>query len=236
MNNYPKKEKTVDEEGIARLISFSTLTASPDGWVFLDKYHILTQRTNLWYDKDRGMIVFKFEDTIQGKAIDPKQEPKCHTYSWNGKPYIAYHTTKGFINEGKQDRTSNLLIVEDPCSAARASEVIDSMALLGTEWHESYRPYLKGYSKVLIALDRTATDKAVGLMDVLALDVPVSLVILDKDVKDLSLDDLKELVTHKETVFDDSRSISEEIVEGLEEAIDWVNGISNRNDQPPWED
>jgi hypothetical protein len=52
---------------------------------------------------------------------------------------------------------------------------------------------LKNYSKIVIALDRDASKKAIELTKHIKLFVPASLTFLEKDVKNMELDKIMEI-------------------------------------------
>ncbi len=63
--------------------------------------------------------------------------------------------------------------------------------MLGTSLLESHIPTLRTYDRLIVALDKDATKKALDLVRRLQAIRPTSLVILDKDVKDMTDDERK---------------------------------------------
>ena len=71
------------------------------------------------------------------------------------------------------------------------SNILSGIALLGTSLLDSHIPTLRTYDRLVVALDKDATKKALDLVRRLQAIRPTSLVILDKDVKDMTDDERK---------------------------------------------
>jgi hypothetical protein len=65
---------------------------------------------------------------------------------------------------------------------------------MGTNLPNEYLTTLKSYSKIVVALDRDASKKAIELTKQLKLYVPSTLVFLEKDIKNMSLTEIQELI------------------------------------------
>lgn len=104
------------------------------------------------------------------------QKPKWWRYGKSGYPFVC-----------GTGRVSILL--EDCASACCVSDIFSGVALLGTNLLDSHLPTLKGYDKVLVALDKDATAKGLQLVRKLQGHVPTSLVVLNKDLKDMTDDE-----------------------------------------------
>lgn len=93
-------------------------------------------------------------------------------------------------------RPNDLVIVEDIVSAARASDYMQSVALLGT--HMSKEDVLEiaqfvksaGIENVLLALDADAYNKALELKNRYQLFFPMQVVKLDKDIKNMEPEEI----------------------------------------------
>ncbi len=81
------------------------------------------------------------------------------------------------------------LFVEDCASACSVAGYLTGIALLGTSLLESHIPTLRTYDRLVVALDKDATKKALDLVRRLQAHRPTSLVILDKDVKNMEEDE-----------------------------------------------
>lgn len=105
--------------------------------------------------------------------------PKWYRYSKSDNPVIVRATPE--VGHNSKPRT--LVLVEDVASACAASEVYDSMALLGTNFLASYLPYVKLYEKLYVCLDKDATDKAIDMAMMLNNFVTTKLIPLERDLK-----------------------------------------------------
>ncbi len=104
------------------------------------------------------------------------QKPKWWRYGKSGYPFVC-----------GTGRVSILL--EDCASACCVSDIFSGVALLGTNLLDTHLPILKSYDKVLVALDKDATVKGLQLVRKLQSHVPSSLVVLNKDLKDMTDDE-----------------------------------------------
>ena len=82
--------------------------------------------------------------------------------------------------------------MEDCASACSVSDTYTGIALLGTNLLDTHLPILKNYDKILVALDKDATVKALQLVRKLQSHVPTSLVVLNKDLKDMTNDERRD--------------------------------------------
>ena len=62
---------------------------------------------------------------------------------------------------------------------------------MGTNLQDSHLPYLRKYDRLLVALDKDATKKGLQLVRRLQAIRPTGLVVLNKDVKDMTDDERK---------------------------------------------
>ena len=65
---------------------------------------------------------------------------------------------------------------------------------MGTHLPNEYLTTLKSYSRIVVALDRDASKKAIELAKHIRLVVPSSLVLLEKDIKNMKLEEIKEIL------------------------------------------
>lgn len=88
--------------------------------------------------------------------------------------------------------SDRLLIVEDQLSAIRASEYLDTVALLGTNLNaERVNEILNAkYSKVYLALDKDAFAKTIKLVIANRSRIKLIPIILNKDVKDMNEEEI----------------------------------------------
>ena len=71
------------------------------------------------------------------------------------------------------------------------------MALLGTNLLNEHANRLSKYSKVYIALDKDATDKALDIVRRLHFLVPTSLAVLPTDLKNMTDDERDEFIDER---------------------------------------
>lgn len=83
------------------------------------------------------------------------------------------------------------VLVEDAFSACAVSHVATGIALLGTGVPDEYISIISNYSRIIIALDKDATTKAIALQKDLNLYAPTSVLLLEKDLKYYNKDAIK---------------------------------------------
>ncbi len=123
--------------------------------------------------KERGRVV-----DAAGRSLDPNIKPKWWRYGKSGNPFVVGRHATG-------------VILEDCASACSVSSYVSGIALLGTNLMDSHIPVLRTFDRLVVALDKDATSKAISMVRKLKPIRPTSLVILDKDVKDMSNDERK---------------------------------------------
>jgi DNA primase len=84
--------------------------------------------------------------------------------------------------------------VEDCASACSVSQSYVGVALLGTNLLEEHIQVLSSYSKIFVALDKDATDKALNIVKILCRYVPTKLMILERDLKNLTKEERDEFL------------------------------------------
>ena len=113
-----------------------------------------------------------------GRALNNNMKPKWWRYGKSGHPFVCGSGRIG-------------VLLEDCASACSVSNILSGIALLGTSLLDSPIPTLRTYDRLVVALDKDATKKALNLVRRLQAIRPTSLVILDKDVKDMTDDERK---------------------------------------------
>jgi len=92
------------------------------------------------------------------------------------------------------DNEDVAVVVEDCTSACVVSHEATGIALLGTNLLTEHISYIKPYKKVIVALDRDATDKAVDIQRKLAIHVDkCNVMILERDLKYENKDTIKDM-------------------------------------------
>lgn len=92
-----------------------------------------------------------------------------------------------------------LLIVEDQLSAIKASQFVNTVALLGTNISEQTLLAIKSgaYTGIYLALDADAFPKSIKMAVELRPRLPLSVVRLEKDIKDTSNEDIHKLLSEQ---------------------------------------
>lgn len=151
---------------------------------------------NLTYDPRENRLLFELRDYQLPKIVGAVgrgmvgTKEKWKVYD-NSQPHTPFKCGKGNI----------LVIVEDCASACSVSRVKDcvGMALLGTNFHGGYVPYIRGYEQYIICLDNDAKVKAVNLllkrMELLT-NRPVHMMFTKEDLKKLDILELEEMIGH----------------------------------------
>ena len=142
----------------------------------------LAGRVDIRYDFRMNRVVYLIKDGRQvvdaaGRSLD-NIKPKWWRYGKSGNPFVCGASRVG-------------IVLEDCASACSVSSFLSGVALLGTNLQDSHLPYLRKYDRLLVALDKDATKKALDLVRRLQAIRPTSLVVLNKDVKDMTDDERK---------------------------------------------
>jgi hypothetical protein len=137
----------------------------------------LTGAVDLRYDVRMNRVVFLIRDgkkvvDAAGRSLDART-PKWYRYGNSGHPFIC------------GDRTGTALVVEDCSSACGVRDLVTGVAILGTNLLPQHIDVLKQYDRVFVALDKDATDKAIGMVRTLHTHVPTRLMVLRTDLKNM---------------------------------------------------
>ena len=131
---------------------------------------------DLRYDVRMNRVVFlvkegkKVVDAV-GRSLDART-PKWYRYANSKHPFSC-------------GSRSDCIVVEDCASACSAFPVATGVALLGTNLLSQHIDVLKQYDRVFVALDKDATDKAIGMVRTLHTHVPTRLMVLRTDLKNM---------------------------------------------------
>ena len=141
----------------------------------------LEGRADIRYDVRMNRVVYLVKDgkrTVDaaGRALT-NVKPKWWRYGKSGHPFVC----------GESNRVG--VVLEDCASACSISDFFSGIALLGTNLQDSHIPVLKRYDRLVVALDKDATSKALTMVRTLSSLRPTSLVILEKDVKEMNTDE-----------------------------------------------
>lgn len=148
-------------------------------------------RVAVYHDVARHRVVFAVI-TGAGRIIGGHGR-KLDRYSKGPKWYKYGAASGGFVVRSNFPGDT-LVIVEDVPSACNVSQLADSLALTGTQLTDTIMGVIKrgGWKKVVICLDKDATKKALIMTDELRWYMEATMVILERDLKYLSVEELKE--------------------------------------------
>ena len=108
--------------------------------------------------------------------------PKWYRYSSSKQPFVCGEHTVA-------------VLVEDCASACSCSNVATGVALLGTNLLQEHIDALRKYDRVIVALDKDATDKAIEIVRVLSQSgVSAKLAVLSNDLKNMEKDERDEFL------------------------------------------
>ena len=149
-------------------------------------YHAYQNKfADIRYDvkEDRCVFLVYRDKTLVdavGRSLT-NSKPKWKRYASSRIPFVT------------KNQSDNLVIVED-CASACALTIsgVRGMALMGTNLLTEYLKYCKGYNRVTIALDKDASKKAMKMVHELSIHVRTKLVLLERDVKRWSTEQIRE--------------------------------------------
>jgi len=169
--------------------TFVSLSRSLDAELYVKSVHAydsyLSGRADIRYDFKRNRVAYLVKqgnavvDAV-GRSIDGKG-PKWYRYGNSRKPYSV-------------GRDSRAIVVEDCASACSVSSLVTGVALLGTSLLDEHVDFLRSYKQVYVALDKDATDKALNMVKVLCRSVPTKLMVLHRDLKNLTKEERDDFI------------------------------------------
>jgi len=150
---------------------------SHKGLDYVDSVNTSGRYDDIYYDVRQDRLVYAIHDN-DGRLVDGAgrsmtgQRPKWYRYG----------NYRGGFRIGTFDTA---FVVEDIPSAISISDWATGYALLGTSLRDEHIADLTKFKKVVVALDKDATDKALTYMRALNTLVPTGILMLDKDLKSL---------------------------------------------------
>jgi hypothetical protein len=132
---------------------------------------------DIYYDVRHKRLVYAIRDN-DGKLVDGAGR----TLIGARPKWYRYGNYRGGFRIGTSD---TVFVVEDIPSAISISDWATGYALLGTSLRDEHISELTKFKKVVVALDKDATDKALTYMRALNTLVPTGILMLDKDLKSL---------------------------------------------------
>lgn len=179
---------------VGRTYIRSSVCVPPETCSYLEQRYAITsehlRRAGVGWDEREQRVVIPVRG-LQG------QEFGANLRSLSGAiPKSMLHAESSSISFYPNRKSKDLIIVEDQWSALRASDYLNAVALLGTyiDDERAYQLKAGGFSRLFLALDNDAWDKTVKYCvkyrSLLGL-IPVK---ISKDLKDMSPQELEELV------------------------------------------
>jgi len=140
----------------------------------------LTKKIVVMYDIKQNRVVFLIKDTSNnvvdaiGRSLNKNTKVKWLRYGKSKMPFIV----------GGDGDKNTVVVVEDCPSACAISCIYTGLALLGTSLSNTILSTIKSrWSRVIICLDKDATDKALKLVDILSFYVTTDMKMLERDLK-----------------------------------------------------
>jgi len=161
--------------------TFVSLSRNLDAELYVKSVHAydayLAGRADIRYDFKRNRVVYMVKDGRQtvdavGRSLDGRGA-KWYRYGSSRYPFSCGAGTA-------------VVLVEDCASACSVSHTSVGMALLGTNLLDEHIQVLSNYQKIFVALDKDATDKALTIVKTLCRYVPTKLMVLERDLKNLT--------------------------------------------------
>ena len=170
--------------------TFVSLSRNLDAELYVRSVHAydayIAGRADIRYDFRTGRVVYlvkhegKVVDAV-GRSINGKGV-KWYRYGNSDVPFM--------VGTGKRIAC----VVEDAASACSVSNIITGVAILGTNLLDKHIQHLSYYQKIFVALDKDATDKALDMVKILCRKVPTRLMVLDRDLKNMTNEERDELI------------------------------------------
>ena len=168
---------------------FVTVFGNNKAREYLESFGISDTEARLMYDVKQNRLVFLVEDNgmvvgAVGRMLHPYSNtaPKWYKYGTPPVPFIV--GTNKYVG----------FIVEDCISACKvAISGFTGIALMGTSIPDNFvSPIVDRIDRAFVCLDRDATEKSFKLRDCLSHVIPTQIKMIDKDLKWLSVEELKE--------------------------------------------
>ena len=150
----------------------------------------LSGLADIRYDFQQDRVVFLVKSINNGRVVDAtgrslsNRKPKWRRYGNSRNPFIC-------------GTSRTILIVEDCPSACSVSFFVSGLSLMGTSLLDEHIETIKQFKKVYVALDKDATSKAILLVRKLRNYVPTKLIVLNKDIKDMSRGERDEFIRRR---------------------------------------
>ena len=169
--------------------TFVSLYRNLEAELYVKRVHAydayLAGRADIRYDFKRNRVAYivKADNKIvdaAGRSLDGRS-PKWYRYNNSPVPFAC-------------GDKSIAIVVEDCASACSISDIVTGVALLGTNLSDEHVNFLCKYDRLFVALDKDATDKALDMVKILCRKVPTKLMVLHRDLKNLTNEERHEFI------------------------------------------
>lgn len=150
---------------------------SQKGLDYVDSVNTSGRYDDIYYDVLHKRLVYAIRDN-DGRLVDGAGR----TLIGARPKWYRYGNYRGGFKIGTSD---TVFVVEDIPSAISISDWATGYALLGTSLRDEHIADLTKFKRVVVALDKDATDKALTYMRALNTLVPTGILMLQKDLKSL---------------------------------------------------
>jgi DNA primase len=169
--------------------TFVSLSRNLDAELYVRSVHAydayVAGRADIRYDFRTGRVVYLVKH--EGKVVDAVGR----SINGKGAKWYRYGDSKYPFIAGSGDKC---IVLEDCASACAVSASCVGFALLGTNLLDEHIKQLSNYQKIFVALDKDATDKALDMVKILCRKVPTRLMVLDRDLKNITNEERDELI------------------------------------------
>ena len=147
------------------------------GLDYVDSVNTSGRYDDIYHDVRHNRLVYAIRDN-DGRLVDGAGR----TLVGARPKWYRYGNYRGGFKIGTSDTA---FVVEDIPSAISISDWCTGYALLGTSLRDEHIQDLVKFKRVIVALDKDATDKALTFMRMLNTLVPTGILMLDKDLKSI---------------------------------------------------
>jgi len=165
---------------------FVTIYGNNKARQYVDKYELQNTDARLMYDVKQNRIVFLIEDYGKivgavGRGLADDIIPKWYKYNTCHLPFVV--GTNKYIG----------IVVEDCVSACKVAMAnLTGIAIMGTSLKQEFiSPIASIVDRCFVCLDKDATEKSFKIKDALSYHVPTYVEMIDKDLKNYNVEELK---------------------------------------------
>lgn len=165
---------------------FVTVYGNNKAREYISKYQLENTEARLMYDVKQNRIVFLIEEegTVVGaigRGLADDITPKWYKYGTSSLPFMV--GTNKYVG----------VLVEDCVSACKVALAnLTGIAIMGTRLPDEYViPIADKVDRCFVCLDKDATEKSFKIRDTLSYHIPTYVEMIDKDLKNYTIEELK---------------------------------------------